>query len=277
MEEITLRLKEPGSIPIEADSINPDLFLERSREEVEKLPVYYGRRKLALGDLFEVEGGNSASVVVEGELEQVKKIGWKMRQGRILVRGNPGMHLGAYMSGGEIVVEGNAGDWLGAHMRGGTIRVKGNAGHQVGAGYRGERQGVKGGTIVVEGNAGNEVGLLMRRGLIAVGGDVGDFTGGAMIAGSIVTFGKVGIRTGAGMKRGSIVLLGDPEPELLPTFYYDCRYRPVFLGFYLRHLRSLGLPVQDEHITGYYLRHNGDITSLGKGEILIYSKAEHPL
>jgi formylmethanofuran dehydrogenase subunit C len=184
------------------------------------------------------------------------------------------MHLGAYMSGGEIFVEGSAGDWLGAHMRGGLIRVQGNAGHQVGAGYRGEKQGMRGGVIIVEGDAGNEVGLLMRRGLIAVTGSVGDFTGGAMIAGSIVTFGKVGIRTGAGMKRGTIVLLGEPEPELLPTFHYDCRYRPAFLRIYLRQLREMGLPVKEEHITGYYLRHNGDITALGKGEILIYDQRQ---
>jgi formylmethanofuran dehydrogenase subunit C len=274
MEEITLRLKEADTIPIEADSINPDLFARRSQEEIKALPVYYGRRKLTLGELFEVEGGNSTSIVVEGRLEQVKKIGWKMGQGRILVRGSPGLHLGAYMSGGEIAVEGNVGDWLGAHMRGGLIRVRGNAGHQVGAGYRGEKQGMKGGTIIVEGDAGNETGLLMRRGLIAVSGNVGDFTGGAMIAGSIITFGRVGIRTGAGMKRGTIVILGEPEPELLPTFYYDCRYRPTFLRLYLRQLREMGLPVQEEHITGYYLRHNGDMTSLGKGEILIYDRRQ---
>jgi formylmethanofuran dehydrogenase subunit C len=272
MEEITLRLKEADTIPIEADSINPDLFAERSQEEIKSLPVYYGRRKLALGDLFEVQGGNSASIVVEGKLEQVKKMGWKMSQGRILVRGNPGMHLGAYMSGGEIVVEGNADDWLGAHMRGGLIRVRGSAGHQVGAGYRGEKRGMRGGTIIVEGDAGNETGLLMRRGLIVVTGNVGDFTGGAMIAGSIITFGKVGIRTGAGMKRGTIVVLGEPELELLPTFRYNCRYRPAFLSVYLRRLREMGLPLQEEHITGYYLRYNGDMTALGKGEILIYDQ-----
>jgi formylmethanofuran dehydrogenase subunit C len=55
---------------------------------------------------------------------------------------------------------------------------------------------------------------------------------------------------------------------LLPTFRYDCTYRPVFLGLNLRRLRAWGFPVADEHFSGLYRRYSGDLVGLGKGEIL---------
>ena len=84
------------------------------------MPAFYGRRKITLGDLFEIQGDRSDRVVVEGELGHVKKIGLRMSHGRVLVRGDAGLHLGAYMRGGEIVVEGNVSDWAGAHIRAGS-------------------------------------------------------------------------------------------------------------------------------------------------------------
>jgi formylmethanofuran dehydrogenase subunit C len=270
---VTLRLKEPATIPIEADSICPDNFVGRSQAEIKALPAFYGRRKVSLGDLFTVEGEDSDSIIVKGDLRHVKKIGQRMTRGFITVRGDVGLHLGAYMRGGEIVVEGNAGDWAGAHMQGGRIWIRGNAGHLLGAAYRGEKRGMNRGVIVVEGDAGQEVGAQMRRGLIVVLGDVGDFAGAKMIAGSIFVFGRLGARAGAGMKRGTIVALADHE-ELLPTFHYECRFQPVFLRYYLLQLRAWGLPITDEYLNGTYRRCHGDITALGKGEILIYDQRQ---
>jgi len=287
---VTLRLREPTTIPIEADSICPDHFVGRSRAEIEALPAFYGRRKVTLSDLFTVEGQDSDQIVVEACTEQsergdpsgrasgrslchVKKIGQRMTRGFITVRGDVGLHLGAYMRGGEIVVEGNAGDWAGAHMQGGRIWIKGNAGHLLGAAYRGEKRGMNHGVIVVEGDAGREVGAQMRRGLIVVLGNVGDFAGARMIAGSIFVFGHLGARAGAGMKRGTIVALAD-HAELLPTFRYACRFQPTFLRYYLLQLQAWGMSVGDEYVEGFYRRYHGDITALGKGEILIYDQRQ---
>jgi formylmethanofuran dehydrogenase subunit C len=267
---ITVCLREPTTMPIEADSICPDRFVGRSRAEIEALPAFYGRRKVTVGDLFTVEGQDSDDILVEGDLSHVKKIGLGMSRGRITVRGDVGLHLGAYMRGGEILVEGHAGDWVGAHMQGGRIWVKGDAGHLVGAAYRGEKRGMNGGLIVVEGSAGQEVGARMRRGLIVVLGDVGPFAGVQMIAGSIFVFGRLGARAGVGMRRGSIVAFGD-RAELLPTFQYDCRFQPIFLRFSLLRLRERGLPVTEEHLNGSYHRYHGDLTALGRGEILSYA------
>jgi len=286
LDEITLRLKEPSSIPIEADSICPDRFAGRSQAEIEALPAYYGRRKVTLGDLFTVEGEHSNHIVVEGYLSHVKRIGQGMSQGRIIIQGDVGMHLGAKMRGGDISVHGDVGNWAGAHMSGGVIRVHGNAGPMLGAAYAGETRGMRGGVIIVEGDAGPRAGERMRRGLIAVQGSLGEFAGARMIAGSIFVFGTLGARAGAGMKRGTIVALGGgtvgdrpqqrvgdrPQQQdgLLPTFRYNCAYRPTFLRYYLRRLHEWGLPVTPEQVEGIFRRYTGDITTLGKGEILVY-------
>jgi formylmethanofuran dehydrogenase subunit C len=270
MPEITLVLKEKSNIPIEADAIRPDLFSGKSQQEIEALTLYYGNRKRPLSEILEVRGEKSDHIRVVGDLSHVKKIGYGMKGGRVVIEGNVGMHLGAMMEGGEIIVEGNASDWVGAEMRGGLIRVKGNAGNLIGAAYRGSKRGMNRGTIIVEGNAGNEVGERMRRGLIVILGDARDFVGSYMIAGSIIVFGKIGERPGAGMKRGTIVTF--QEPCLLPTFCYDCIYSPAFLRIYLRALRRYGLEIREDYATGSYRRYNGDISELGKGEILVYEQ-----
>ncbi len=270
---VTLRLKQPTTVPIEAETIRPDEFLGRSQAEIEALPVLYGRRATKLGHLFTVTGGDSEQIVLQGGLQHVKRIGQGMSRGRITIYSDVGMHLGAYMRGGEIVVHGDAEAWAGAHMSGGLIRVHGNAGSMLGAAYPGEKRGMRGGVIIVEGNAGSRAGERMRRGIIVVQGDVGDFAGVRMIAGSLFTFGQLGSRPGAGMKRGTIVALGGTDSGLLPTFYYSCTYNcPVFLRYYLRRLRDWGLPVVAEQIEGRYRRYTGDANTLGKGEILIYEQ-----
>ncbi|RLC80326.1 MAG: formylmethanofuran dehydrogenase subunit C [Chloroflexi bacterium] len=277
MSEVTLTLKEPIAIPVEADVIRPDVFLEKSRQEIEALPLYHGNRQRKLGELFEVQGERSDQIRIKGDLSRVKKIGYGMTRGRIIIEGDVGMHLGALMQGGEIIVEGNVSDWLGAEMKGGLIWVKGNAGNFVGAGYWGSKRGMNRGVIIIEGNAGNEVGAHMRRGLIVILGNAGDFVGANMRAGTVIAFGKVGEGPGIGMRRGTIVLFQDGEgvassPQLLPTFHYDCTYNPTFLRVYLRSLRRYGIRVKEEYITGKYRRFNGDIAELGKGEILIYER-----
>jgi formylmethanofuran dehydrogenase subunit C len=269
LNAVNLVLKEQSAIPIEADSICPDLFVGRSQSEIEALPVFYGRRKVTLGDLFRVEGDRSDHVVVRGYLQHVKHIGQGMSGGLITVHSDVGMHLGAKMSGGAIIVHGNADAWAGAHMSGGVIQVHGNAGAMLGAAYAGERRGMRGGMILVEGDVGPRAGERMRRGLIAVQGNVGEFAGARMIAGSLVVFGTLGARAGAGMKRGTIVALGGLADGLLPIFRYNCSYRPAFLRVYLRRLGEWGFPVTSEQIEGVFHRYAGDITTLGKGEILV--------
>ena len=69
------------------------------------------------------------------------------------------------------------------------------------------------------------------------------------------------------MKRGTLAFAGD-LPGLLPSFRYDCDYRPVFLSLYLRRLRTWGLPIPDRVFAGNWRRYGGDLIALGKGEVL---------
>ncbi len=268
MPPVILRLKQPlPGVPLEAESISPDLFADRSREEIEALPVALGNEARRLGDFFEVNGERSSEIEIDGAIERVKWIGSGMTRGRIVIHGDVGMHAGAYMRGGEIVVEGNADSFLGVEMEGGLIRVMGNAGHRTGAAYRGSKYGMRGGVIVVEGNVGYEVGAYMRRGLIVIRGNAEDFLGARMAAGTICLFGQAGLRTGGGMQKGTIVCMH--PVELLPTFAYDCTYAPVFLRILFKGLTRLGIGATPQQADGVYRRYHGDLAEIGKGEILI--------
>jgi formylmethanofuran dehydrogenase subunit C len=127
---------------------------------------------------------------------------------------------------------------------------------------------MRGGAILVHGDAGHEIGCSMRRGLIAVGGRTGDFVGASMIAGTILLFSQPGMRMGAGMRRGTIAVFADAPPPL-PTFRFDCTYRPDFLQLYFGHLRSCNFPAPPEPPGRLYHRYSGDMVTLGKGELLI--------
>ncbi|MDD5558456.1 formylmethanofuran dehydrogenase subunit C [Candidatus Methylomirabilis sp.] len=267
MSPVVLRMKEaPKNIPLEAEVISPDLFVQHSQAEIAAMPVALGNETYRLGDFFEVEGERSDEIVVEGCAGRVKWIGSGMTRGRVIVHGDVGMHAGSYMRGGEIRVEGNADDFLGVEMEGGLIRVKGNARHRVGAAYRGSKYGMQGGTILVDGNVGHEVGAYMRRGLIVIKGNAEDFLGAMMMTGTICLFGQAGIRTGGGMQKGTIVCM---RPiDLLPTFAYDCTYAPVFLQILFKELKQLGVECPAQ-ANGLVRRYHGDLADVGKGEILI--------
>jgi formylmethanofuran dehydrogenase subunit C len=265
---LTLTLKEPPSVPLEAEAVSPDVLAGLGHDAVRALPVLLGKRRLRLDDLFEVEGEGGDEVELRGDLGRVKWIGRGMTRGRVTVVGNAGMHLGAYMKGGTIEVRGSAADWVGGEMSGGLIRVRDAAGGQVGAAYRGSPSGMSGGTIMIEGAAGIELGMRMRRGTIVVGGPVRDFAGLQMKGGSIFLLGGAELRTGAWMTRGTIVSL--TPVRLLPTFSHACEYNPAFLQLYSAHLRTLGFAVPCDSRDGVYRRYVGDASVPGKGELLVW-------
>lgn len=269
---LVLTLREKTSIPIEVDHVRIETALEQSLDEIRATPVQYGNKRLTVDDFFDASGscGEDEEIIWEGDCAKVKLIGTLMSRGKMTVRGNAGMHLGAEMSGGEILCEGDAGDWVGAEMHGGRIHVRGSAGHLIGAVYRGGGRGMTGGEILIDGGVGNEIGHTMRRGLIAVGGRCGDAPGFNMIAGSILLFGETGMRPGAGMRRGTIGLFAtDSSTRLLPTFKASSTYDPTFLRFTFRHLQSIGFDVPEACLGAQYSRFRGDFLDGGKGEILV--------
>jgi formylmethanofuran dehydrogenase subunit C len=265
---LTLRSTYTGTIPVEAPCVAPDRLAGLNASQIAALPVQHGNRAAVLGDFFSIAGDSAdADVVIEGDCSRIKWLGNKMSGGRLVIRSSVGTHLGSTMTGGTIEVHVDADDWAGAEMRGGLIRVYGSAGNHAGAAYPGSRRGMRGGELLVNGNAGDELGAVMRRGLIAVGGRVGEFAAAGMVAGSMFVFGPFGPNPGAGMKRGTLAAFGT-APELLPTFRYDCTYRPAFMDLYLRRLAAHGFVVR---AGGPFRRYRGDLVALGMGEILISS------
>lgn len=261
---IVLTLKEQPCVPLEAETICPDLMAKRGHAEIRALPVFLGKRQRRLDDFFDVEGEASSQIEIRGDAAKVKWIGRGMSCGQLTIVGNAGMHLGATMQGGTIDVSGNASDWVGAEMSGGLIRIGGNAGGQIGAAYRGSLSGMTDGTILIEGSAGLEVGMRMKRGTIVVNGDVKDFAGLEMKGGTLV-LGGAELRTGAWMFRGTIICLS-PAP-LLPTFGYACRCNPTFMRLLAAQLQKHRITLPHEAREGAYLQYNGDAAVSGKGEL----------
>jgi formylmethanofuran dehydrogenase subunit C len=274
--QVTLSLKETPRVPVEAESLVPEKVLGKDEREIGLLPLLVGNERRTVADWFHVtvsppasdsESNGQADLVLRGDLTRFKRLGEGMSSGRMLVEGPVGFHAGARMSGGSLTICGDAADFLGAHMLGGLIVVRGNAGHYTAAAYRGHKVGMKGGTIIITGNAGQMLGARMRRGLIYVLGDSGDAAGFNMKAGTIIVAGATGVRVGARMVRGTVILLGG-QTAMLPTFYYDCTFQPVFWGLYHKYLATLGYAPQAGPGTAF-LRYSGDGNEGGRGEVLV--------
>ena len=255
----TLKLRPApagGWPPVEAGALRPDRIASLPRREVERLPLVAGNRVVALADLFEVGGDGTDDVVVEGDLASFALVGAGMSRGRLGVHGAVGARAGSEMSGGSLMIEGDAGPYAGQGMTGGLLDVGGAAGDHLAAPLPGARNGMNRGTVLVRGHAGQLAGMRMRRGMIVIGGEAGPGAGCGMLAGTIVVIGRLGPGAGALMRRGTILTLGPAE------------ILPVFLNLYFRQIESTGIAVPGEARHAAYRRRIGDISDLGKGEIL---------
>lgn len=273
---LILRWRESTTLPVDGSPLKPETFRERSSADAARVALRVGNSTAEVGELFVVEG-NAAdeSMIVEGDLRHIHKLGRGMARGSLTVRGDVGHQAGAEMVGGSFLLEGSCGDWAGAETRGGIFRIRGDAGSSLGAAYPGSLRGMREGLILVEGSAGDDVGLMMRRGLIAVGGSVGAGAGRGLIAGTIVARGRVGPALGVGMKRGTLVLAsGDEEAErsISPTFAFAGRTRLPFLTIYAKQLAEWGFAVPEMMSPGLFDRYNGDLANGGQGEILVAAR-----
>jgi len=268
MSMVKLTLKKEPIVVLEAEVITPDKFAALSHQQICEATVYHGKREMRIDDFFDVEGEESDTIEIQGNMHRVRQIGRGMSRGSITINGDIGMHLGAYMTGGRIEVHGNAGDWVGGEMKDGFVHVHGSAGQQIGAAYRGSLIGMRGGTIIIDGSVGIEVGLRMRRGLIIIGGQAKDFVGLQMKGGTILLCDGAEIRTGAWMQRGTIISL--KELQLMPTFTSSGVYNPTFMNVYSKRLKELGVTLPYLPSEGSYTRYTGDQSVPGKGEILVW-------
>jgi formylmethanofuran dehydrogenase subunit C len=266
---LVLRYHGQTSIPVEVPGIVPGRVREQSLEAIRRMSIFHGNEELSLAELFDASGeAGDETIIWEGDLAGVHRLGQNMDGGRMHIAGTAGRHLGSEMTAGRIDVGGSAGDWLGGQMRGGLIHVRGDAGNLVGAAYRGDPRGMTGGTILVDGSAGSELGRRMRRGLIAVGA-AADAAAADMIAGSVLVMGCCGRHPGANMRRGTIGIFTDQPPPLLPTFRYGCRCRPVMMRMLLGHLRQLDYAIDEGLLQHDCALYHGDLLAGGRGELLL--------
>lgn len=210
-----------------------------------------GEAAVPLGDLFDLNGTPSGLIRFEGDLRKADRIG-------------------AGLSQGTVVVESGVGHQAGVGMSGGVLDLRGNAGDRTGGAEPDARKGMTGGELLVRGSVGREPGSRMRRGLLAVTGSIAARAGPGMIAGTILVFGDAGRAPGIGSKRGSVIGLG--EIEIPATYRYACTYRPDHVRVMLLRLRDRhGLKVSKRHLAGFYRRYSGDLSDLGRGEILAWT------
>ncbi len=197
----------PGRISLAG--LTPDRLSALTSEEIERLPLAWGRQRLVLGDFFRIGGAASEELVMRGADPRFCEIGAGMNAGTLIVEGDAGDLLGRSMQGGVLIVHGNAGRFAACGLSGGELRIAGNVGDELGAPMPWMGAGMSGGRVIVSGNAGARCGDRLRRGDIFVAGNAGDFCGVRMVAGSIVVGGSVGAHAGHAMRRGSLFLLSD--------------------------------------------------------------------
>ncbi len=65
---LTLTLREPPAAPVDAEALCPDRLAGLSRAEIERLELWHGNRRAAVGELFAVSGAGEQDVRVEGDL-----------------------------------------------------------------------------------------------------------------------------------------------------------------------------------------------------------------
>ena len=217
MAEILLRSKGSIGIMVEAEVISPDIFAAKNKEEIEELLVWQGPMQLPLAEFFDVDarstGGSpedtrpeETSIIIEGDVSRIKRIGQGMKAGRIEIHGSAGMHLGAEMAGGSILVRGDAGSWAGREMKAGLLHILGNGADHVGCAYRGSWRGMTGGEIRIDGSARSQLGGGLVGGQIVVAGNVENFCGIRQSGGLIVVKGSAVRAAGAEMNGGTIAV-----------------------------------------------------------------------
>jgi formylmethanofuran dehydrogenase subunit C len=161
---VTLSLRAPLSEPLDVEGVTADRVAGLSEGEIAGLSVRLGARDARLGDFFDVRGGRSVRMRVEGALAQVNGLGAGMAGGELVIDGDAGRRVAAGMTGGEIVIMGSAGAEVAARARRGLVVVAGDAGADA-------ARAMIAGTLVVFGRTGARSGRGSRRGsIVALGG-----------------------------------------------------------------------------------------------------------
>ncbi|MBP2171940.1 tungsten-dependent formylmethanofuran dehydrogenase subunit FwdC [Methanococcus voltae] len=270
MKEIVFTVKKDIDVPVELDSLLPVKLQEMSVEEIKKIELPQGNKKISVEELFNVnvnenEAITTPKVTINDSSMKLKRIGEKMEAGEIVVNGDAGMYVGAEMKSGKITVNGNAECWVAQNLKGGEVIINGDAKDYVGSAYRGDWRGMSGGKITINGNAGTEIGEYMKKGLIVVNGNCKIMPGVHQNGGIIIINGEVEGRAGGEMLKGAIVING-PLKSKLPSFEYE--------GIVEDPVIKLTKKDEGTPIKGTYYKYIGDFVS-NKPKGQLYLSVEH--
>ncbi|MEI7856476.1 MAG: formylmethanofuran dehydrogenase subunit C [Methanomicrobiales archaeon] len=222
METVTITMKNPPALYLEADNVTPDGFAGKTASQIAELSVYEGNTTSTLGKYFEVSGNAGATaadtkVVVKGDVKKVKYLGFKMSAGEMVIEGSTDLYVGAWMTGGKLLAKGNVEAFAATAMKGGELIIEGNAGNYLGAAYRGDWRGMSGGKILVKGNAGSDVGMYMTGGEIVINGNVDVHLMTHAEGGKTIVKGNTQSKLGGQMVDGTIIIFGNIE-TMMPGF-----------------------------------------------------------
>jgi len=270
MTALTLTLRDKPRHRIDMAAVRPDRLSGSRPEDIARLSLDYGNRRVQLGELFDITGQDPHDLVIRNSCGLLDAIGAGMETGHVSIHGDSGDYLGWGMRSGTIEVYGDSGHWTASGMQNGMIRVNGNCADFAGAAIPGDHQGMRGGTLLITGNAGDRSGDRMRRGRILIEGDAGDYCGARMVAGTIAVLGKVGIAPGYAMRRGT--LLFEQHPASIPPTLNDCGEHTLgFLRLLLDSFAELNSRfAQLDRNRLRVRRYAGDLACDGKGELLVW-------
>lgn len=262
MSAVTLSLREPLPLPVDAGALRPGV----DPAELAKLPLYVNGERHTVGELFRISGDDPQRLIVTGDdLHRLDGLGSAMSDGELIIEGETGAWLGRDMRGGIIRVAGACGDYAGCGLRGGAIHIGGSAGAWLGSAAIGERVGMRGGLIHVRGDAGDCAGARLRRGIMVVDGAVGNGAAENMIAGTLLIGGRVGAEPGRGMRRGTLLLR---HADTLPLTFHDSGRRTLaWLALLRAELKALDSPAARFDVR--VRRYLGDRAEAGLGEMLL--------
>jgi formylmethanofuran dehydrogenase subunit C len=267
---LVFRLKAPPPQRCNLAPLTPDRLADYAGD-VEAIEIQTTKRRLCVGDLFDVVPGDPSDIRFEGGSERFDYLGASMSRGRIVVEGDVGQQAGRRLSGGELMVAGSAGRLAGSGMRGGRLSIAGDAGDLAGGPLPGEMIGMSGGVLHVGGAAGERAGDRLRRGLIVIEGSAGMGLASRMIGGTVLCRGPAGPRAGTLMRRGTLILGSGGEAGLGPTFVDTGSHDLVVLRLVAGWLKAEGL--EPPPLAGHLRRWVGDTAVIGKGEVFLLPAA----
>ncbi len=269
MSRLTFTMRHAPDQRLDLSPLVPDRLAGKSETEIARIVISTTRETVRVGDAFRIAMGDVHDMVFRRAHAGLDRIGARLKAGAITVSGDAGAYCGAAMTGGTIRVSGSAGYGAGIAMAGGALEIGGDAGDFCGGSFAGHMAGMTGGVLVVRGSAGARAGDRMRRGLVAIGGNCGALAGSRMIAGTLLVTGKLGPRPGMLMRRGTILAGSARDIHILPTFA-DCGIMSSpFARLYRLGIEEAGVRWSGEWLPQTLRRLAGDMSTIGKGEILL--------